>query len=219
VDGGRPSFVGGQRCSCCRVAAWSEEAAGHRAEAEREAQRARERFDRVRRDYQDGKLEAEDWNEQREDLQEELSGAEAQVEAMRQREAHVAADTAHRDVEAETLRTLAALRDAENLDHVRAVLQTTFERFVLEMDPKAAKRIERFPNARTRSLLLAEHGGLSIRPHLRPDVVERTGDDSFSAEKVALPAPANYSCASQNAHLWSAAKPVVVTGVGGTSDW
>jgi hypothetical protein len=75
------------------------------------------------------------------------------------------------------------------------------------------------PMRRTRNLLLLEHGGLSIKPHLREDVVEQTADDSFSAEKVALPAPANYSCASQNPQLWSAAKPVVVTGVGGTSDW
>ena len=34
---------------------------GLRAQAEREAQRADERFARVRRDYQDGKLDADDW--------------------------------------------------------------------------------------------------------------------------------------------------------------
>jgi hypothetical protein len=180
--------------------AWTEEAAGYRAEAERELQRARERLERVRRDYQDGKLQAEDWNEQRPGLQEELRAAEAQVEAMSQREAHVAAQTVQPDVEAETLRTLATLREAENLDHVRAVLQTTFERFVLELDRSVVKRIERFPNARTRSLLLAEHGGLAIRPHLRPDVVERTAG-GYSVEQVALPAPPNNDYESQNAHL------------------
>jgi DNA invertase Pin-like site-specific DNA recombinase len=197
--------------------AWSEDAAGHRAEAEREAHRARERFARVRRDYQDEKITVEDWSEQRGQLQEELQAAEAQVEAMRHHEAQVAEQTVRRDVEAETLRTLASMHEAKNLDHVRAVLQCTFQRFVLEIDPKAAKRIERFPDARTRSLSLVAHGGLSITPHLREDVVERTGADSFSVEKVALPGPNNY-CASQNAHLWSAATPVVVTGVGGTSD-
>jgi hypothetical protein len=81
------------------------------------------------------------------------------------------------------------------------VLQTAFQHFTLEIDPKAAKQMARFPNARTRSLLLAEHGGLSITPHLRPDVVEQTGTDSYSADKVALPAHANNHCASQNAHL------------------
>jgi hypothetical protein len=56
-------------------------------------------------------------------------------------------------------------------------------------------------NERTRSLLLAEHGGLSISPHLRPDVVERTGIDSYSAEQVLLSARGDYEFASQNAHL------------------
>jgi hypothetical protein len=175
--------------------AWSDEAASYLAEAERDAQRARERLDRVKRDYQDGKLDADDWNDQRVELREELRAAEAQVEVMRGREAQVAADTAQRDVEAETLRTLAALREAANVDHVRAVLQTVFERFVLEIEPEAAKRIKRFPDARSRSLLLAEHGGLVIRPCLRPDVVERTAA-GYSADKVALPAKANNAYAS-----------------------
>jgi hypothetical protein len=144
----------------------------------------------VRRLFQDGALPVSDWNQQRDQLQDELQAAEAQVEAMRQREAQVAADVAQRDVEAETLRTLAALREAENADHVRAVLQTVFERFVLELDPKAAKRIERFPKAGSRSLLLAEHGGLAIQPHLRPEVVERTAT-GYSAQKVPLQAQPN----------------------------
>jgi hypothetical protein len=120
---------------------------------------------------------------------------------MRQREAHVAEQTVQRDVDAETLRTLAALHEADNLDHVRAVLQGVFEHFVLELDPMAARRLENNPHARTRNLSLVEHGGLSITPHLRKDVVEQTGPDTFSVEKVALPTPANYSSASQNAHL------------------
>ena len=80
-----------------------------------------------------------------------------------------------------------------------------FKRFAFEppgQQWKAQKRIERFPSASSRSLLLAEHGGLSISPHLRPDVVERTGADTYSVEKVPLSAGANYEFASQNAHLW-----------------
>src|SRR4051812_45344724 len=78
-----------------------------------------------------------------------------------------------------------AKHDSEHIEQVRAVLQTTFEKVVLEVEPDAAKRIKGDPPSRTRTLLLAEYGGLVIQPHLRPDVVERT-PEGYSVEKVAL---------------------------------
>jgi site-specific DNA recombinase len=171
------------------VTAWQDEARGYREAAEVDAQAARERYERVRRDYQDGRLDADDWREQRRDLLAELEAAEAQVETMRRREADVTDEAHRRDAEVEVLRTLAALNEADNVDHVRATLMGTFERFEVRLDDRAAlaKHVEHFPNS---SDLLLPDQGVKVIAHLRPDVVEQTGLDSWSGEKVTLPAPA-----------------------------
>jgi hypothetical protein len=135
---------------------------------------------------QDGKIPAEDWNQQREALGDELRAAEAHAEAMRRRAAEIQAEDAARDEEAEVLRTLAALRDAENVDHVRAVLQTVFLKFVITLDPMVAWRRKTFP-AIVQHRSLVEHGGLSITPHLRPEIVERV-PGGWTVDRVALPA-------------------------------
>ena len=168
-------------------AGWSGEAAAHLADAEREVQRAQDRYARVRRDYQDGRLDADDWHEQRSELREELAGAQAHLESMRQRAQQVAAEIARSDVEAEMLRALAALRAAESVDHVRAVLQTVFERFVLDLNPNAAKTLALWPEATGRFRVLREHGGLTITPHLRPEIVERMPGGGYRIDQVALP--------------------------------
>jgi hypothetical protein len=108
-------------------------------EANQEALRARGRLERVRRDYQDEKLTAEDWSEQREQLADELAAAEANVERMRDQEAEVGSWGELADVEQETLTRLADLResiagqvtDAESLAALRATLMRLFERFTV----------------------------------------------------------------------------------------
>jgi hypothetical protein len=166
-------------------AEWGAEAAEALGGAQAASARAQERYDRVRRDYHDGKLDAEDWSEQRQQLRDELQAAEAQVEAMRRRQAQVAADLARRDVEAETLRTLAMLREAENVDQVRATLQIVFSHFTVKLNPNAAKTLDLWPDDPARFHLLREHGGLTITPHLRPEIVERV-PGGYQVEKVGL---------------------------------
>jgi hypothetical protein len=111
-------------------------------DAEREAQLATERLDRVRRDYQDGKLDADDWREQREQLTEELDGAKREAARLADQEREIDSWGDVCDVEAETLRKLASIRkaiagevkDADGIEAVRAALTRLFERFVLDVD-------------------------------------------------------------------------------------
>jgi site-specific DNA recombinase len=63
-----------------------EEARQLREQAEREVTKSVERLGRVKRDYQDGRLDADDWNEQREQLIAEREAAEAQAGRLRRRE-------------------------------------------------------------------------------------------------------------------------------------
>lgn len=111
--------------------------------AEDEAQRASERLSRVRRDYQDGKLAADDWAEQREQLTAECDGATAEAESLRKRESEVSNWGELRDVEGDVLNKLTDLRravagevrDAEGLDAVRAALTRLFEGFTVHHRP------------------------------------------------------------------------------------
>jgi site-specific DNA recombinase len=110
-----------------------------REQAEHEARRAEERLARVRRDYTDGKLEAEDWRDFRAELGAERDAALAEAERLATQLRDVEQWGAVRDAEAETLRQLSEIRaviagevrDAEGLDAVRAALARTFERFVI----------------------------------------------------------------------------------------
>jgi hypothetical protein len=110
-----------------------------RADAESDALRARERLGRVRRDYQDGRLDADDWAEQREQLSEEGAAAEASVKRLRDQEAEVGAWGELLDAERDTLQRLGELRraiagqvrDAEGLAAVRAALLRLFEGLVV----------------------------------------------------------------------------------------
>lgn len=125
-------------------------------DAEREAHQARERLARVRRDYTDGKLDADDWREFKEDLTAEQDAAVAVVARLRDQEADVDGWSELKDAEAETLHHLAdirravigEIRAAEGLDAVRAALRRLFESFTIYPDEA---RID--PKRRTTGLL------------------------------------------------------------------
>jgi site-specific DNA recombinase len=113
--------------------------------AEREAQKARERLDRVRRDYQDGKLAADDWAEQREQLTDEHLGAVAEVRRLGDQQQEVTEWGELRDVEADVLRKLSEVRKAiageisgpDDVAAVRAARSRLFSRFVVSpFDPR-----------------------------------------------------------------------------------
>lgn len=104
------------------------EVRARRDEAQREAIRAADRLARVRRDYQDGKLDAEDWQEMRSELTEEQRAAEGQASQLEAQERELSGVLDCRDSEQEVLQVLSAIqdaylspvRDAETLDALRA---------------------------------------------------------------------------------------------------
>jgi DNA invertase Pin-like site-specific DNA recombinase len=118
-----------------------------RQRAEQDELRAEQRLLRVRRDYQDSKLDADDWNEQRLSLTAEREAAGAQVAEWLKRERAIIEDQAAFDVEAETLRRLATLRravverlaGAADIDALRAALTQLFDRFTLHSEDLAAE--------------------------------------------------------------------------------
>jgi hypothetical protein len=107
------------------------------ADAEREAKLAGEAYERVRRDYQRGAIEADDWAEQRPQLQEELDGAEAALGRVRAREAETL-KIADINLDAELLRRLGHLHDEiigaranpEGLEEQRRIVRRLFEAIV-----------------------------------------------------------------------------------------
>jgi site-specific DNA recombinase len=115
-------------------------------EALHEARRAEERLARVRRDYLDGKLAVEDWNDLRGELDTERDAARSQAERLATQRTEIEAWGELQDAEAETLRRLGEIRAliageiraAEGLDALRAALLRTFERFVIRRRTRRA---------------------------------------------------------------------------------
>jgi Recombinase/Recombinase zinc beta ribbon domain/Resolvase, N terminal domain len=110
-----------------------------RGQAERELAKAEERLERVRRDYQDGKLDADDWAEQRVQLQDELTAARQDAERLALRDAEVTDDPGVLE-DVELLTRLAELRSAiagdvagnpDDFAATHAALRRVFEAFHL----------------------------------------------------------------------------------------
>ncbi len=110
-----------------------------REQADQAAPKAEARLARVRRDYQDGNIEADDWAEQRRELTAERDAAWAEAEHLSASEQEAAARGALVDAEGEMLRRLAEIRqavagdinDAASTDAVRAALSRLFDGFVV----------------------------------------------------------------------------------------
>jgi site-specific DNA recombinase len=115
------------------------EAVARRAEAQRSEMRAVERLRRVKADYVDGRLEAVDWRELREELEAERVAAAGEAQQLAEREAELRAAVDPRDAEEEVLRFLAELRagitapvrDAESLDALRAGFRRVYASFTV----------------------------------------------------------------------------------------
>jgi Recombinase len=140
------------------------------SQAETEKRRAEDRLTRVRRDYQDGKITAEDWSDFREELSAEMEGATAEVERLIKQVAEAESWGILQDAEHDTLARLSGLRaamageinDAEGVNAVRAALTRLFDHFVLR---------EAEPGTRIHADL-AWQGDLIIEPVIREEVIE-----------------------------------------------
>ena len=115
------------------------EIAALQAQARQEAQTAEERLTRVKRDYLEGRITAEDWSGFRDDLMGELEAARAQAARLEEQVANVEGASTVAELEAEVLEKLAGIRavlagevsDAGGVDAARAALSRLFEGFTL----------------------------------------------------------------------------------------
>ena len=107
--------------------------------AEAETQAARERLERIKRDYVSGELKAAEWRELREELEPELSAAQAEEERLRAQLEEAESDSALSKITADLLGQLSEIRaeiakevtDAKGAAAVRAALMRLFDGFVL----------------------------------------------------------------------------------------
>jgi hypothetical protein len=145
------------------------EVRGLRDQASQEAQTAQERLNRVKRDYLEGTITAEDWNGFRDDLTGELEAAQAQVQRFDDQLAAISRTGAARDLEQDVIEKLTAIRaavagevtDAKAVEAARASIQRLFEGFTLAK-PQMGQRMDSE---------LAWTGSYVLEPILRDGVV------------------------------------------------
>lgn len=133
-----------------------------------EVRRVEERLARVRMDYLDGRISAEDWRALRADLDSDLKGANAEVERLATQETHIEALGELLDAEQETLARIAEIRkaiagkvnDPNGVDAVRGALLRLFDAFVIRRSA-AGQKVH----------LEMARPGLIIEAILREDVV------------------------------------------------
>ncbi len=108
-------------------------------DAEREVATLADAHDRIDRDYLAGNLAPESHDRLAARVADELQGANAQADRLRDQKREVDSWGELQDAETETLRRLSEIRsaiageitDAEGVEAVRAVLSRTFERFIV----------------------------------------------------------------------------------------
>jgi DNA invertase Pin-like site-specific DNA recombinase len=172
-----------------------EEARALLSQAERQQQAVEERLTRIRRDYMEDRLSAEDWAGFRDELNEGLVGAKAEVERLTGSLAQVESFGAFRDAEQDTLEKLAAIRleiagelaGSGSTDAIRAAMLRLFDHFVLRA-PTVGETVH--------VDLVGRGSGLIIDPVVNQEAIERY-EDSLpvfrrvplydAADKYALP--------------------------------
>ena len=157
-------------------------------------QRAQDRLTRVRRDYQDGKLDADDWRSFRDELTGEHAAALAQVERLDEQRAVIVAEIEELDTENAVLEELTALRamvvsqarDAEGLEAFRVALKRLFAGFELLM-PFELGQQKSVPGTIGWPHELLSVEGVVLYPQVREDAIESLIGDGFPAlRKAAL---------------------------------
>ena len=163
-------------------------------QAERELAQANARLNRVRRDYQDGKLQADDWNEQRAGLQDELEAAQALRDRLLVQSRPEPA-LGSQDAEDAVLRRFSELRrvvageiaSAEDVQALRAILAKLFESFTFHADRVSQAQAELLEGGASLNTTLGY-----IKPKPRRDMIELgLGRWGWSPLQQPLPVPPN----------------------------
>lgn len=166
--------------------------------ADEQAARADARLSRVRRDYQDGKLAVEDYNEMRAELAPELEAAQHQAKQARAKLKDVQASHSETDTEAETLRLVgdyqalaSSIEQAKTVD-IKALRMTLRQAFAAVVYTTA----EALSLPEVAGVPTGAHGakeavfagtGLLI-PMLTPDSIIGIGaDDRPEVQRVPVP--------------------------------
>jgi DNA invertase Pin-like site-specific DNA recombinase len=139
-------------------------------QARAEQHRAEARLAKVRRDYTDDRITAEDWASFRDELTADLKAANAEVDRLASQASESEEWAGWVDAERETLHKLASLRaviagelsSQADLDAVRASLTQLFDHFVI-------KKVESGTRVHAE---LAWVGGYILEPVIREEVIE-----------------------------------------------
>ena len=169
-----------------------------RDQAQRDLVRAEERLARVRRDYQDGRLDADDWHEQRIELGAELYAATAQGEALDGQRVALEAEVAQIDTEGAVLAELAAIRAMvagdvtagghAGIDEVRVALRRLFTQFEL-IDPHVSglgKGGAGLPWSRESPTIDQDGRGYVLLPYVRDEALRWDAAEFPALKRAAL---------------------------------
>lgn len=169
-------------------------------QADRDAATAEARLARVRGDYQAGKIEAEDWSEQRPQLTAELDAAREAAQRAREHVQRVEQGRVPGDAEQVLLDHLATIKravgegigDAPDLPALRNVIAELFEEVQL-VDDMGWPRLDRLQQHPSKSAILAltgahpnVEGGYWLLPVLRGSAID---DVTWEPESREIPIP------------------------------
>jgi site-specific DNA recombinase len=162
--------------------------------AEREANAATARLERVKRDYVAGELIAEEWRELRAELEPQADAAFAECDRLAARLADVKAVPDPSALEFELIEQLAHIRaaiagqvnDATGVDAVRATLMRLFDHFVLHRGTPDSSHLELIGEGYWIEPVVSEHAIAGYDEKLRPiltrkplDQAKNNDSDSF----------------------------------------
>jgi site-specific DNA recombinase len=134
-------------------------------QAQQEEREFEARLQRVKGDYFNGDLTAEEWRELRADLEPELEAAKAETQSLERRLQGAEQGTAMAQTQSEILEALSEVRealareitDAEGAAALRAVLMRLFEGFTLHREGSGHDRLELAGNGGWIEPLVSEH--------------------------------------------------------------
>jgi DNA invertase Pin-like site-specific DNA recombinase len=145
-------------------------------EAEREEEESKARLKRVKHDYINGDLTAEEWRELRAELELKAQRAKAATRQHRENVVNAEADRSRLEGESELLEVLAEIRgavaqeivDAQGVAAVRAALMRLFDGFVLRRGASGQERLEPTGSKVWLEPVLSEHAVARGKERQRP---------------------------------------------------